>query len=88
MNAPENLPVRKGTVLRSIAFVIVLVNMGLKYAGKSPIDISEYQVLGALEMIASAAVLITSFWKNNSFSEYAKKADFYLAFLKNTAEEE
>ena len=80
---------KKETVIRSILFVIVIVNMILKYTGHDLIiDADESDVYNFVEMVISVAILILSWWKNNSFTQNAIKADEYLEKLKNFDEEE
>lgn len=79
------MKISKGTIVRTIMLVIVIVNMILKACGKNIINIDENQVLTVLEYIIEIAVIAVNWWKNNSFTENAKKAD---EFLKNLKESE
>lgn len=80
---------KKETVIRSILFAIVIVNMILKYTGHDLIiDADESDVYSFVEMVISVMILILNWWKNNSFTQNAIKADEYLEKLKNFDEEE
>lgn len=75
--------ISKGTIVRTIMLVIVLVNLILKACGKPLIDVAEHTLFYWLEVILEIGVIITTFWKNNSFSKAAIKADDFLKKLKN-----
>lgn len=76
--------ISKGTIARTIMLVIVLVNMVLQHFGIDVIKVDESEVLSLVETVINLAVIIVAFWKNNSFTDKAIKAD---EFLKNLKEE-
>lgn len=78
------MKISKGTIVRTIMLVIVIVNMILKACGKNIINIDENQILTVLEYIIEIAVIAVNWWKNNSFTENAKKADEFLKTLKES----
>lgn len=82
------MKVTKGTIVRTILFVVVLVNMILKYLGYPLITTNETIIYEFVECCVSVGVLVLTFWKNNSFTESAKKADIYLEELKRLESEE
>lgn len=75
--------ISKGTIVRTIMLVIVIVNLILKACDKPLIDVEEHTLFYWLEVILEIAVIITTFWKNNSFSKAAIRADDFLKKLKN-----
>lgn len=75
--------ISKGTIVRTIMLIIVIINLILKQTGHDIINVSESEVLSFVEIIIELAVIITTFWKNNSFTKNAQKAD---EFLKNLRE--
>ena len=75
--------ISKGTIVRTIMLVIVIVNLVLKACGKPVIDVEEGTLFYWLETVLEIAVIITTFWKNNSFSQAAIKADNFMRKLKN-----
>lgn len=79
------MKISKGTIVRTIALAVVLINMLLKALGKPLIDFDEGAVVAWVEFIIEVAVIIIAFWKNNSFSKNAIKAD---EFMKQLNEEE
>ena len=79
---------KKGTIIRSLMFFIVLINLVLEKLGYDVLDISESEVGVLVELGISLAIVILSWWKNNSFTKNAQKADEYLAELKRMEQEE
>lgn len=80
------MKISKGTIIRTIALAVVILNMILKALGKPLIDYDEGTVMYWLEYIIEIAVIIVTFWKNNSFSPAAIKADEILKQLKSETE--
>ena len=79
--------IKKSTVVRTILFVVVLINLILKAMGKEVIEVDEGTVYSFIETLVSVAILVLGFWKNNSYTEKAKKADEYLEVLRDFNEE-
>lgn len=78
------MQISKGTIVRTVMLIIVLVNMVLQHFGIDVIKVDESEVLSLVETVINLAVIIVAFWKNNSFTDKAIKAD---EFLKNLKEE-
>lgn len=78
------MKISKGTIVRTIMLVIVLVNLVLKHFGIDVINVEESQVLTFVEALIEIAVIIVTFWKNNSFTQNAIKADEFLKTLKES----
>ena len=76
------MKISKGTIVRTIMIVLVIVNMILKRLGFDVLNIEEGTVSAFVETVLEIAVIAVSFWKNNSFSENALKADKYLSELR------
>ena len=81
------MKISKGTIIRTIALAVVLLNIVLKALGKPLIDYDEGTVMYWLEYIIEIAVIIVNFWKNNSFSPNAIKADEFLKQLRSKDDE-
>ncbi len=79
----NDLKVTKGTVVRAVMTLIVLINLVLKACGIEVINVDENNVSTVIENLVSIGVIVLGFWKNNSFTAEAKNADFYLAKFKN-----
>lgn len=78
------MKISKGTIVRTILLVIVIINLILKRFGLSLIEVSENEILEAVEMIIEITVIVVNFWKNNSYTQNAIKADEFLKQLKNS----
>lgn len=76
------MKISKGTIIRLIAFIIVSLNLVLKACGKPIINVDDSIIAGIVEGAITLAVYIVTFWKNNSFSQAAIKADEFLKKLK------
>lgn len=77
------MKITTGTIVRTIMIVIVVINFILKAIGKPVIDIEEGTVAAYVEVFIEVAMVLVGFWKNNSFSEAAIKADEFLKSLKS-----
>ncbi len=80
------MKIKKSTIVRSIMFILVLINLALKQVGHPVINVSESTIAVVVEYGIECAILLCVFWKNNSFSENAQEADKYLKTLKNLKE--
>lgn len=78
------MKITKGTLVRTIMLVIVLINMILKHLGIELINVDENAVLEIVETLIEIAVIVVSFWKNNSFTDKAIKADEFLKQLRES----
>lgn len=71
-----------GTIARTIVLILALANQVLAMCGKQVLNIADddiYQVVSILFTIGASAV---AWWKNNSFTQEAIKADEIMAELK------
>lgn len=76
------MKISKGTIVRTIVLAMVLLNLLLKALGKPVIDFDEGSILYWLEFAIEIAVIIVTYWKNNSISPAAIKADEFLKELR------
>lgn len=81
------MKISKGTLVRTIMIVLVIINMALQRLGYDIIDVEEDTILALVETVIEIAVIIVGFWKNNSYSENAIKADEFLRKLKCSTSE-
>lgn len=84
----EDVKITKGTIIRTILTVIVLINLVLKAFGKSAITVDDGVIANVVETAIEIAAIAVGFWKNNSYSEKALKADKFLQDLRNEEESE
>lgn len=78
------MTVSKSTIVRTILVVLVIINFILEKCGVDVIPTDENMILMFVETGIEIAVIIVSFWKNNSFSEAAIKADAFLKQLRES----
>lgn len=74
--------VKTETIIRTIVLVFALINQGLTMIGKNPLPFTEEEVGTAITYIITVMATIWAWWKNNSFTKEAIKADETLKELK------
>jgi SPP1 family holin len=79
--------ISKGTIIRTILLFLVIVNIFLEKKGIDLIPADEHTITMIVETLIELAVIVVGFWKNNSYSEKAIKADQFLQYLKNSETE-
>lgn len=77
------MKVEKATIVRTVVLLVVVINYVLKTMGKPIIEIDEGSVAEFVETVITVLAIVCAWWKNNSFSENAIKADKYLQELIN-----
>ena len=71
----KKINITKGTLIRTILLVFALINQVLAVFGKSPIPIDDDTVTNLISTAWTVIVSLISWWKNNSFTDKAIKAD-------------
>lgn len=71
-----------GTIARTAALFVSLLNQVLTYAGKNPLPFSDNDVYIVISHLATAAASLAAWWKNNSFTAAAIRADKVMNDLK------
>ena len=77
-----NNNISAGTIARTIVLLLALANQVLAMCGKQVLNIADddiYQIVSILFTIGASAV---AWWKNNSFTQEAIKADEVMTELK------
>lgn len=74
--------VKASTIIRTVVLVLALVNQGLTIAGLNVLPITEEQVTEVLSLVFTIAASLWAWWKNNSFTPAAIKADELMDELK------
>lgn len=70
------------TWARGIALIVVCVLSLLNSIGVINIDFDEGNISETVEFLVGAFVVLSGFWKNNSFTANAQKADAFLDELR------
>lgn len=74
--------IKTGTIVRTIVLLFALVNQVLTISGYNPLPFSEDEVGQAVSMILTVGASLLTWWKNNSFTQAAIRADEHLKRLK------
>lgn len=77
------MKVKTETIIRTIVLAVTLLNQVLTAIGKNPLPFAEDELYTALTTAATIAATVWAWWKNNSFTKSAIKADEVLAELKS-----
>ena len=81
------MKVTSGTIARTVMLALALINQLLTAFGYNVIDISDETINTLVSTIFTVVASLIAFWKNNSFTPAALKADEVLKELKSTKEE-
>ena len=71
----KKINITKGTLIRTILLVLALANQILVVFGKSPIPIDDDTVTNLISTVWTVIASLIAWWKNNSFTDKAIKAD-------------
>ena len=80
------MKIDKQTIIRTVILIIALINAILQMFDIKTLPIDNELVNDAVSVVILLAGAISSWWKNNSFSEKARLADEYLKKLKEKGE--
>lgn len=78
------MKVSKSTIVRTILVLVVIVNFILERCGIDVIPADESTILMVVESLIEIGIIAVGFWKNNSFSQKAIKADEFLKELRES----
>lgn len=76
------MKISKETIIRTVLLIAALVNMVLNAFGKNTLPFTDDEISEIISVVFMAVTSIAAWWKNNSFTEKAIKADAYLKELK------
>jgi SPP1 family holin len=78
------MKITKSTIVRTILVALVIINFILERCGVDIIPADENIILMFVETIIEIAIIAVGFWKNNSYSKKAIKADEFLKELRES----
>ena len=82
------MKVNAGTIARTAVLAVSLLNVLLNAFGKNPLPFSD-EVYTTVSTVVAVVASLAAWWKNNSFTKAALKADETLALERTeTAESE
>lgn len=76
------MKVKTETIIRTVVLILALINQVLAITGRQAIPITEDEVYQLITLVVTIAAALWSWWKNNSFTIPAIKADEYLEQLR------
>ncbi len=76
------MKISKSTIVRTILVAIVIINFVLEKLGYDIIPADESAIAMFVETFIEIAVIVVGFWKNNSYSQAAIRADEFLKELR------
>lgn len=74
----KNTNISAGTIARTIVLIAALVNTLLTAFGKNPLPFSDEELYAGVSSVVTVIASLLAWWKNNSFTKEAVKADKYL----------
>ena len=75
MSENSRMTISAGTIARTIILVLALLNQILTATGHSVINVSDESVNTLISTGFTIVTAIVAWWKNNSFTQSALKAD-------------
>lgn len=81
------MKISTGTIARTIILALALINQILTSTGHSVIPIEDETIQNLVTLIFTVASALIGWWKNNSFTRNAIKADEMLSSLKKGGRE-
>ncbi|MGN1317611.1 MAG: phage holin [Lachnospirales bacterium] len=79
--------IEKSTIIRTIILIIALINQIIVCLGYNPLPFDDADITNIVSVIVTVLASLWSWWKNNSFTKEAIKADNYLKECKNCKKE-
>lgn len=76
------MSIKRETIIRTVILALALINQVLTAFGVSVIPIDDAQVTELISLVFTIGASVWAWWKNNSFTKKAIKADKFLAELK------
>lgn len=83
----KDTSVSAGTIARTICLILALLNQALTITGKPVLPIADETVNQLVSLGATVITAIVVWWKNNSFTEAAKRGDLVMRNLKKQGEQ-
>ena len=78
----------KEVKIRTIAFVIALINLVLYFCGRNQLTVEAEQIWGYITTILTVVTSFRAWWKNNSVTPEARIGDEYMRAARQTVAEE
>lgn len=82
----ERLTVKPDTIIRTVVLIVALINQILTSTGHTIIPVSDEQIAELITLCVTIASSIWAWWKNNSFTQAALRADVQMMIEKELEE--
>lgn len=76
------MKVKTETIIRTIVLILALTNQVLAIYGKDKIPVTEDEIYQLITLVVTIGSALWAWWKNNSFTQPAIKADEYMERLR------
>ncbi len=76
------MKISKGTIIRTVVLALALINQVLTAMGKNVINIADEDINSLISAGITIVSAVCAWWKNNSFTNPAIKADEYMRVVK------
>lgn len=76
------MKISKETIARTVVLFVALLNTVLNACGKNPLPFSDDEVYTGVSAVVATVAAVWAWWKNNSFTAAAVKADEVLKIEK------
>ena len=76
------MKVKTETIIRTAVLALALLNQVLVICGKTPLPVKDEELTQVLSLCFTIGASLWSWWKNNSLTTNAIKADEYLREMK------
>ena len=76
------MKIKVETIIRTVTLALALVNQILTSTGHSVIPVSDDQIAEGISLAFTVGASLWAWWKNNSFSQAAIRADLTLDALR------
>lgn len=77
------MKIKTDTIIRTVVLALALINQILTSTGHNIIPVSDEEISELITIIITVGASLWSWWKNNSFTKEAIKADEVLKDLKS-----
>ena len=77
-----NNNITAGTIARTIVLILALANQVLAMCGKQVLNIADDDIYQVVSIVFTIGASAAAWWKNNSFTQNAIKADKYKENIK------
>lgn len=79
----ERKNIKADTIIRTVVLIVALINQILTSSGHSIIPVTDDQIAEIITLCITIASSVWAWWKNNSFTQAALRADEMMRDEKN-----